>query len=114
MSARTPDVNTLIDAVMLFIKRDAIPHLPDYQKFQGKVTLHVLDILKREYANGLNNNPQLASLSDSAQSDALVQDHTLAEALRSGSVNWQADAIQNYVRESVIENITLSNPRWLR
>ena len=122
MSEGVPNVNELLDAVMLFIKRDAIPHLPAYQKFQGKVALHVLDILKREYVNrqqgtAFPETPQLEQLllnvQKNKQFEVPNQEIILADELRSGRLNWQDDEVQKYVRQNNIDNLKLSNPRWI-
>ena len=118
MSRPIPDAKALVRAISAFLQQDMGSERSSYRRFQSKVAIHLLRILEREVeerpkieAAQLERLQEIFNVFDS---DLDELDRKLAKALRTGEIDWGRDDIQTHVRKCVEENLTVSNPRWLR
>ena len=64
MSKSIPDVNTLLDAAVQYLEQGLLPSLSGYHRFQTRVTVNVLNIIRRELENRASQ--------ESAERDRLI------------------------------------------
>ena len=118
MSRPIPDGKGLVRAISAFLQQGAASERSSYRRFQSKVAIHLLRILEREVAERPKIDAaqleRLRRILDTSDSDLEEIDRRLAEALRSGEIDWHREDIQAHVRKCVEENLLVSNPRWLR
>ena len=118
MSRPIPDGKGLVRAISAFLQQGAASERSSYRRFQSKVAIHLLRILEREVAERpaieAAQLKRLQDVLDTSTPDLEALDRRLANALRSGEIDWRRDDIQAHVRKCVKENLRVSTPRWLR
>jgi hypothetical protein len=118
VSRPIPDAKGLVHAISAFLRQDTASERSSYRRFQSKVAIHLLRILERE----VSERPKIEALQlerlreifNASDSDLEELGRRLAEALRSGEIDWHRVDVQAHVRKCVEENLLVSNPRWLR
>ncbi len=115
MPRSIPDASTLLSAAIIYLEQDLMPTLSGYHRFQTRVTINVLNIVRREL--------ELRAAHESAECDrltALVGDDgpieslndALCEMIRSAGIDSHDPNLWDHIRQSLAENLAINNPKW--
>jgi hypothetical protein len=105
-----PTVAELVESVREWIERDVMPATEGRLSFHARVAANVLKIVERELQAGgvhaARHHDRLASL-------GVADDAELAEAIRTGRLDDRLDEVREVVRQSVIDKLSVANPRYM-
>jgi hypothetical protein len=103
-----PDASTLIDAVGAFLLQADQPD--DRLRFHARVAAAALAIARRELllgeAHKAAHDKRLRNLNCESDAD-------LAKAIREGTLDTRMDEVTEAVRDSIVDKLTVANPRHL-
>jgi len=116
MPAIKPDAPALLDAAIDYLERELLPTLDGYHRFQCRVTVNVLAQVRRELALAPGHadaeRARLAALlGHPGERDELSRE--LAARIRAGDFALDDPALLAHLRQSLIEALRISNPKWL-
>jgi hypothetical protein len=105
-----PTVAELVESVREWIERDVMPATEGRLSFHARVAANVLKIVERELeaaeVHASRHHERLASL-------GVADDAELAEAIRTGRLDDRLDEVREVVRQSVIDKLSVANPRYM-
>ncbi|HDY83509.1 MAG: hypothetical protein DRQ65_01840 [Gammaproteobacteria bacterium] len=117
MYSAPPHAQEMISALSRFIRNDVIPQLQPYQQFQSKVAINLLEILRREFHSrgeiSERQRQRLQRILDSEVDDLAQLNSQLLDKLRGGDVTCTDMLVKRHIQQSLEENLSISNPRWL-
>jgi hypothetical protein len=110
-----PDAATLLKAATKYLEEELLPNLTDYHRFQTRVTVNVLNLVRRElelYDNqAVAERTRLANLlGHDADTETLNVD--LAKRIRGGAIAIDDDSLRTHIRQSLVDALAINNPRW--
>ena len=116
MPATAAEPEVILAAAIDYLERELLPTLSGYHRFQTRVTANVLAQVRRELALApLQENHERgrleALLGHSGDRDSLSRE--LARRIRSGSIAIDDAALLDHVRQSLVEALRISNPKWI-
>ncbi|MGH8013651.1 MAG: DUF6285 domain-containing protein [Candidatus Binataceae bacterium] len=116
MPRSTPDAPTLLKAAVKYLEEELMPSLSDYHRFQTRVTINVLNTVRRELemrpAQAAGERERLAAiLGHPGEVEALNDE--LAEKLRTGIIVIDHPGLRVHIRQSLADALAINNPRWL-
>lgn len=109
----------LVDAVHEYLERDVWPVLEGHTAFHMRVTLRVLDALRREFELGAaQDGAQRARLiqvldQPGTDLDTITLERALVRGLRDGTIDADRADVRDHVRATVREKLLVSNPAYL-
>lgn len=115
MPRSLPDAATLLKAAAKYLEDELLPTLADYHRFQTRVTINVLNTVRRELelydAQAAAERVRLAAL---LGYDAAVEELNaeLAKRIRSGAIPLDDPALRSHIRQSLADALAINNPRW--
>jgi hypothetical protein len=105
-----PSVAELVEAVREWIEHDVMPGTEGRLSFHARVAANMLKIVERELevadVHEERHRARLASIGVSDEAE-------LAEAIRSGRLDDRLDEVRDVVRESVLDKLSVANPRYV-
>lgn len=105
-----PSVAELVESVREWLERDVMPATEGRLSFHARVAANVLKIVERELdvadEHAERHRVRLESL-------GVADDTELAAAIRSGRLDDRLDEVRAAVRESVIDKLSVANPRYM-
>jgi Domain of unknown function (DUF6285) len=115
MPESMPDVQTLLDAAVQYLEQALLPTLSGYHRFQTRVTVNVLNIIRRELGN--------RAAQDSAERDRLIAivghgdtlealTEELCDLIRTGGIDLNRPALHSHIKYSLADALAINNPRW--
>jgi hypothetical protein len=105
-----PTAAELVEAVREFLERDVLPATEGRVQFHTRVSVRVLSMVERELAAG----DRLTAVHQMRLEQLGVEsDEELADAIRSGGLDEQAEAVRRAVMDSVIDKLRVANPDYL-
>ncbi len=105
-----PTAAELTAAVRDWLADDVAPSDRPPHRFHLRVAVNVLDMVAREIELG----PQHAA-SHAARLEQLgvTDDRALADAIRSGSIDYRDETVRALVWDSVVDKLAVANPSYL-
>ena len=105
-----PTAPELASAVAEFLRNEIMPVLEGRLRFHTLVAANVLAIIEREITLG----PAQQARHDARLAEFDVNDDVeLAAAIRSGALNGHTAGVVETLWESVVANVTVTNPKYL-
>jgi hypothetical protein len=115
MPASIPDVSTLLTAAVRYLQEELMPTLSGYHRFQTRVTVNVLNIIRRELdmreAQESAERVRLAAiLGHDGPVDTLNQE--LCDLIRSDRVGLNDPALRAHIQQTLADALAINNPKW--
>ncbi len=116
MPESIPKAAVLLEAAVKYLETELMPTLAGYHRFQTRVTVNVLNTLRRELelrgAQAAAERSRLvAMLGHDGDVEALSIE--LAERIRAGAISIDDPALRAHVRQSLADALAINNPKWL-
>ena len=116
MPQSTPKAAILLEAAVKYLETELMPTLDGYHRFQTRVTVNVLNTVRRELelrgAQAEAEHARLvAMLGHDGEVEALSVE--LAEKIRAGAIAIDDPALRAHVRQSLADALAINNPKWL-
>ncbi len=116
MPESIPKAAVLLEAAVKYLETELMPTLAGYHRFQTRVTVNVLNTLRRELelrgAQAAAERSRLvAMLGHDGDVEALSIE--LAERIRAGAISIDDPALRAHVRQSLADELAINNPKWL-
>jgi len=116
MPRSIPDATILLQAAAEYLQNELLPSLSGYHSFQTRVTINVLNTLRRELEQGqamdAEERERLAKL--------LKRDGTLEELndmlvtqIGNGQMALDDRELRQHIRRSLEKALRINNPKWL-
>jgi hypothetical protein len=114
MTQPRPTADELLEAVRAFLDDDLLPSLEGRLRFHTRVAVNVLDIVRRELADGpaadaSERERLVALLGREGDLDDLAG--ALARGLRDGDVDPDDPAVVDHLRRTAAADVAIANPR---
>lgn len=117
MPRSLPDATILLQAAADYLRNELLPTLDGYHAFQTRVTINVLDTVRRELEHG----PAI----DAAERQRLVAllgreggleelNDMLVAQIGNGEIALDDPALRQHIRRSLEEALSINNPKWLK
>jgi hypothetical protein len=116
MPQSIPKAPVLLEAAVKYLETELMPTLAGYHRFQTRVTVNVLNTLRRELElRGAQADAErsrlIAMLGHDGDVEALSIE--LAERIRAGAISINDPALCAHVRQSLADALAINNPKWL-
>ena len=116
MPRSMPDAALLLKAAVKYLETELMPTLASYHRFQTRVTVNVLNTVRRELelheAQAIAERARLAAiLGHDGEVEKLSVE--LAERIRDGAISIDDPTLRAHVRQSLSDALTINNPKWL-
>jgi hypothetical protein len=116
MPESIPKAAILLEAAVKYLETELMPTLDGYHRFQTRVTVNVLNTVRRELelrgAQAAAERLRLAAmLGHDGDLEALSVE--LAERIRAGAISIDDKALRAHVRQSLADALAINNPKWL-
>ncbi|MGA9722141.1 MAG: DUF6285 domain-containing protein [Candidatus Binatus sp.] len=116
MPQSTPKAAILLEAAVKYLETELMPTLDGYHRFQTRVTVNVLNTVRRELelrgTQAEGERSRLAAiLGHDGDLEALSVE--LAERIRTGAIAIDDPALRVHVRQSLADALAINNPKWL-
>lgn len=110
-----PDTPTLLSAAVKYLEDELFPTLNGYHRFQTRVTINVLNIIRRELelraAQSAAERARLvAMLGHEGDVQALSED--LCERIQRGEIDLNDTNLRAHLRQSLVDALAINNPKW--
>jgi hypothetical protein len=116
MPQSTPKAATLLEAAVKYLETELMPTLDGYHRFQTRVTVNVLNTVRRELElRGLQAEAERSRLVAMLGHDGDVETLSveLAEKIRAGAIAIDDPALRAHVRQSLADALAINNPKWM-
>lgn len=115
MPESLPDAPTLIAAAVKYLEDELMPGLAGYHRFKTRVTINVLNIVRRELENRATRDA-----AERARSAAIVGHdgdpaelgRELCDLIRTGAIDLNDPALLAHLRQSLADALAINNPKW--
>jgi Domain of unknown function (DUF6285) len=116
MPQSIPKAAVLLEAAVKYLETELMPTLAGYHRFQTRVTVNVLNTVRRELElRGAQADAErsrlVAMLGHDGDVEALSIE--LAERIRAGAISIDDPALRAHVRQSLEDALEINNPKWL-
>ena len=116
MPQSTPKAATLLEAAVKYLETELMPTLDGYHRFQTRVTVNVLNTVRREFElraaqAEAERSRLIAMLGHDGEVEALSVE--LAEKIRAGAIAIDDPALLSHVRQSLADALAINNPKWM-
>jgi Domain of unknown function (DUF6285) len=116
MPQSTPKASILLEAAVKYLETELMPTLAGYHRFQTRVTVNVLNTVRRELdlraAQAAAERSRLAALLGH-DGDVESLSVELAEKIRAGGISIDDAALRAHVRQSLADALAINNPKWM-
>ena len=116
MPQSTPKAAVLLEAAVKYLETELMPTLNGYHRFQTRVTINVLNTVRRELElRGAQADAEHARLVVMLGHDGEVEALSveLAEKIRAGAISIDDPALRDHVRQSLGDALAINNPKWM-
>jgi hypothetical protein len=104
-----PSSAELLEAVREWLERDVMTSTEGRLRFHARVAANVIATVERELALG---NVQGEAHRERLASLGVADDAELAQAIRSGDLDDQLDAVRAVLRVDVDDRLSVANPKY--
>jgi len=116
MPESIPKAAVLLEAAVKYLETELMPTLAGYHRFQTRVTVNVLNTVRRELElrdaqADAERSRLIAMLGHDGDVEALSIE--LAERIRAGAISIDDPALRAHVRQSLADALAINNPKWL-
>ncbi len=116
MPQSIPKAAVQLEAAVKYLETELMPTLAGYHRFQTRVTVNVLNTVRRELElRGAQADAErsrlVAMLGHDGDVEALSVE--LAERIRAGAISIDDAALRVHVRQSLADALAINNPKWL-
>ena len=116
MPQSIPKAAVLLEAAVKYLETELMPTLDGYHRFQTRVTVNVLNTVRREFelrgAQAEAERSRLAAILGH-EGDVETLSIELAERIRAGAIAIDDPALRAHVRQSLADALAINNPKWL-
>src|SRR5258708_22443192 len=114
MPQSIPKAAVLLEAAVKYLETELMPTLDGYHRFQTRVTVNVLNTVRRELElRGAQAEAErsrlVAMLGHDRDVEALSGE--LAERIRAGSISIDGPALRAHVRPSLAHTLPINHPQ---
>ena len=116
MAQSMPDATVLLEAAAKYLDEELAPTLSGYHRFQTRVTINVLNIVRRELELRLRQTQaERARLAAILGHDGEIEtlERELIERMRAGAISSADSALRTHIRESLAAALAINNPKWI-
>jgi Domain of unknown function (DUF6285) len=116
MPQSTPKAPILLEAAVKYLETELMPTLAGYHRFQTRVTVNVLNTLRRELdLRDVQAEAERSRLAAMLGHDGEVETLSveLAEKIRAGGISIDDPALRAHVRQSLADALAINNPKWM-
>jgi Domain of unknown function (DUF6285) len=116
MPQSTPKAAVLLEAAVKYLETELMPTLDGYHRFQTRVTVNVLNTVRRELElRGAQAEAEHTRLVAMLGHDGEVETLSveLAEKIRAGAIAIDDTALRAHVRQSLADALAVNNPKWM-
>jgi ABC-type transport system involved in Fe-S cluster assembly fused permease/ATPase subunit len=116
MPQSIPKATVLLEAAVKYLETELMPTLEGYHRFQTRVTVNVLNTVRRELElRGAQAEAERSRLVAMLGHDGDVETLSveLAERIRAGEIAIDDKALRAHVRQSLADALAINNPKWL-
>jgi hypothetical protein len=115
MPRSIPDAPALIAAAVKYLEQELLPTLSGYHRFQTRVTVNVLNTIRRELDSrdvfdSAERNRVSAITGHEGPLDKL--NYELCEMIRTGAIDLNDPVLRDYVKQSLEHALAINNPKW--
>jgi hypothetical protein len=116
MPASFPDSSKLLIAAAKYLEEELMPTLDDYHRFKTRVTVNVLNTVRRELElreaqTSAERKRLVAILGHEGDVESLSRE--LADKIRAGTTSIDDRAVHDHARQSLADALAINNPKWL-
>jgi ABC-type transport system involved in Fe-S cluster assembly fused permease/ATPase subunit len=116
MPQSIPKAAVLLEAAIKYLETELMPTLDGYHRFQTRVTVNVLNTVRRELelrgAQAEAERSRLVAILGH-DGDAETLSIELAKRIRAGAIAIDDPALRAHVRQSLADALAINNPKWL-
>src|ERR1700733_6694431 len=116
MPQSTLKAATLLEAAVKYLETELMPTLDGYHRFQTRVTVNVLNTVRRELelrnAQAEAERSRLVAMLGH-DGDVETLSVELAERIRAGAIAIDDPALRPHVRQSLADALAINNPKWM-
>jgi len=116
MAQSMPDATILLEAAAKYLDEELAPTLSGYHRFQTRVTINVLNIVRRELElRSMQTQTERARLAALLGHDDEMEtlERELIERMRAGAISSSDPALRAHIRESLAAALAINNPKWI-
>jgi hypothetical protein len=116
MPLSIPDEATLLTTAARYLEQELMPTLSGYHRFQTRVTVNVLNIVRRELemrtTHELAERVRLAAVvgKDGPVNALNVE---LCDLIRGDQIDVNDTALRAHLKQSLAEALAINNPKWV-
>ena len=117
MPQSVPSVPALLTAVVKYLEEDLFPSLTGYHRFKTRVTINVLNIIRRELEmRGTQSAAECVRLRAlvGRDGDTDTLSNELSEMIRRGAIDLNDSNLRAHIRQSLADALAINNPKWLK
>lgn len=111
-----PDKPTLLGAAVKYLEEELLPTLAGYHRFQTRVTVNVLKLVRRELelraAQSEAERARLSAIVGHEGAVAALNDE-LCELIREGAIDLNDANLRSHLRQSLADALAINNPKWI-
>lgn len=105
-----PTVAELVEAVREWLERDVMASTDGRMQFHARVAVNMLAMVERELASGPTH---AASHRQRLDQLGVADDAELAARIRDGLLDDRLEEVRRLVQESVLDKLSVANPKYL-
>lgn len=110
-----PDTPTLLSAAVKYLEEQLSPTLSGYHRFHTRVTINVLNIIRRELelreSQSAAEGERLAAILGHAGEVKALSDE-LSDSIRRGAIDLKDTKLRAHLRQSLADALAINNPKW--
>lgn len=115
MPRSIPDASTLLSAAARYLEQELMPTLSGYHRFQARVTVNVLNLIRRELdmlkAHESEERVRLTTVVGHDGAVDLLNDE-LCDLIRTDRIDLQEPTLRAHIRQSLADALAINNPKW--
>jgi hypothetical protein len=115
MPASIPSVTTLLSAAVKYLEQELMPTLSGYHRFQTRVTVNVLNIIRRELElRPVYEANELSRLRAMLNHDGTIEtlNEELCQLIRNGGIDLNDPKLRSHLKQSLADTLAVNNPKW--
>ncbi len=116
MPQSIPDIPTLLSAAVKYLEEELFPTLTGYHRFQTRVTINVLNVIRRELelraTQSAAERARLCAIVGH-EGDVKALSDELSERIGTGAIDLNDESLRAHLRQSLADALSINNPKWL-
>jgi hypothetical protein len=117
MPRSIPSASTLLNAAVRYLQEELMPTLSGYHRFQTRVTVNVLNIIRRELELGeIHEFEERQRLTALIGHDGPIDElnNELCDLIHADRINLDNPILSNHLRRSLEGALEINNPKWIK